>query len=179
MVAESENKQKLNTFFSEEYKSLRIYVRSRLKKSSDNDPEDIIQDVAMKLFERADNLAPIKNIAAFVYRSIRNKIIDILRVNNPKSYLDERFEEFANEFSSAYSEKADNSYSDEMKAELYNAIQNMKPKYKEIIFTINFEGYTFKELSKEKNIPVGTLLSRHHRALSILTEQMEIFKNKQ
>jgi RNA polymerase sigma factor (sigma-70 family) len=158
MITETDNSQKLKYFFSGEYKSLKIYVKSRIRNSVDHEPDDIIQEVAMKMFERADNLAPIKNITAFVYRSIKNKIVDILRTNNNKTYFEDRFEEFLNEFSSLNTDKPDNSYSEEMKAELYHAISDLKPKYQEIIYMINFEGNTFKKVSKEKNIPVGTFL---------------------
>jgi RNA polymerase sigma factor (sigma-70 family) len=179
MVKESDNKQKLKTFFSEDYLSLRSYVRSRIRNSSESDTDDIIQEVAVKLFERADNLAPIKNIAGFVYRSIRNKIIDTLRSNNSKSNFDDRLEELTFEFTENFLDKSDDPFSDEIKTELYHAISDLKPKYKEIIYAINFEGYTFKKLSKEKNIPVGTLLSRHHRALALLAQKLEKFRNKQ
>jgi RNA polymerase sigma-70 factor (ECF subfamily) len=178
MVAESDNKQKLNQFFSEEYKSMKGYIKSGIKSSVYTDPEDIIQDVAAKMFERADNLAPIKNIAGFVYRSIKNKIIDIMRTSKTGTHLDERFDDFVGELSSDYIENSDNSYSDEIKNELHKAISSLKPKYKEIIYAVDFEGISFKKLSKQTNVPIGTLLSRHHRALSILTEQLEQIKHK-
>jgi RNA polymerase sigma-70 factor (ECF subfamily) len=176
IVAESENTKNLKQFFSKEYKSMRRYVRSKLTLTVDKEPDDIIQEVALKIFERADNTAPIKNVAAFVYHSIKNKIIDILRNEKKKTYLNDYIEEFIHEYCVINNEKPDNSYSEKMKSALINAISNLKPEYKNIIYAIDFECYTYKEISIETNSPVGTLLSRHHRAISLLMEQLEKFK---
>lgn len=67
----------------------------------------------------------------------------------------------------------DNAYSEVIKKELELKIMNLKPVYKEIIIAIDFEGYTYKELSEELEIPVGTLMSRRHRALGILLRKIE------
>ena len=64
-----------------------------------------------------------------------------------------------------------------MKNELINAITNLKPDYQDIIIAIDFEDYTYKEFSEETGIPEGTLMSRRHRALSLLFKQLEQFKN--
>ena len=78
MDSEKENKKQLESFFKQEYNTMRGYINSRVKASTEVDAEDIIQDVAVKLFALADNNR-IGNVAGFVYRSIRNKIIDISR----------------------------------------------------------------------------------------------------
>ena len=82
MSSESENKEKLNAFFGKEYQSLKVYVRSKIKTSVNKDAEDIIQDVALKLFAGADRYSPINNVAGFVYYAIKNKIIDVMRSNS-------------------------------------------------------------------------------------------------
>lgn len=43
------------------------------------DPEDIVQDIALKVFDKIDFNNPIENIAAYVFRAIRNQIIDYQR----------------------------------------------------------------------------------------------------
>ena len=71
MNSESENSKKLQAFFGEEYRSLKIYVNSRIRDTANRNAEDIIQDVALKLFSGADRYAPINNVAGFVYRSVK------------------------------------------------------------------------------------------------------------
>jgi len=174
MISDTGNYKKLKTFFNEEYHLLKAYVNSRINDAADRDAEDIIQDVALKIFSRTDNLSPINNVAAFVYSSIKNKIIDIMRTKKEKFRIDDEIEIRLIEFTELYYGKSDNSYSDEMKNELMKAIFSLKPYYKDIIIAIDFEGFTYKDLSLETGIPQGTLMSRRHRALSLLFKQLEI-----
>ena len=176
MTSESVNKKKLRTFFSKEYLSLRAFVKSRINDVADREADDIIQDVALNMFSRADSLSPISNVAGFVYNSIKNKIIDTFRTSKQKSYFDDQFEAVVTDFAELFYGKSDNTYSVKMKDELKSAISNLKSDYQDIIIAVDFEGYSYQELSKEWNIPVGTLLSRRHRALSLLIKQFENFK---
>lgn len=171
---QSENSKKLNTFFNEEYSSLKSYVNSKLKNSVNRDADDIIQDVALKLFTGADRYSPINNVAGFVYRSIQNKIIDIMRSSkkNKIEYKTQN-ETKLNEFAALINETSSETYTDQMKIELKAAIINLKPNYKNIIIAIDFEGYTYKELEHETGLPIGTLMSRRHRAISILYKNLK------
>lgn len=176
MSRESENKTKLKAFFDEEYHVLKSYVGSKIRESTHLDAEDILQDVALKLFSGASTYTSINNVAGFVYRSLKNKIIDTLRKSKKTTYNEEINESKLNELIDVVYGVPDNSYSDAMKKELGIKIQNLKPVYREIIFAIDFEGYTYKELSKETGIPIGTLMSRRHRAFGILLKQLDYKK---
>ena len=43
MVSEEKQNNNLNTFFKEEYHSLKSYVRSKIEHTTESDAEDIIQ----------------------------------------------------------------------------------------------------------------------------------------
>ena len=79
MTSKKENKKKLESFFEKEYHSLKAYINSRIKVGTDRDPEDIIQKVALSLFSGAERYSPITNVGGFVYWSIKNRIIDVMR----------------------------------------------------------------------------------------------------
>lgn len=172
MTLESENNKKLKDFFAQEYQSLKSYVNYRIQANVNRDAEDIIQDVALKLFSSADRYSPIQNVAGFVYRSIRNRIIDIMR--SPKrtsAYDDNDIKE---------SESIDNDpnfdevlYSDELKARLHELVLNLKPDYRDIIIAYDFQGYSYKEISQDTGVSEGTLMSRRHRAIAMLHKQIE------
>ncbi|GGD25405.1 RNA polymerase sigma factor [Hyunsoonleella pacifica] len=174
MNHQSENNKKLNTFFSEEYQSLKSYVNSKLKASVNRDAEDIIQDVALKLFSGADRYSPINNVAGFVYHAIKNKIIDVMRAASKKPpYPIENIETKMYTLAELLYENDIESYSEEMQSELKQAILNLKPDYKNIIIAVDFEGYNYKEISVETGIPIGTLMSRRHRAISLLHKSLK------
>lgn len=173
MASRTKNYNKFKEFFSSEYNSLRLYVKLKISETSEKDADDIIQDVAFKIFSRADNLQPINNIAGFVYNSIRNKIIDITRTKKQQTYNDDLLDRQLAEFVEEIYDKADKLETEKRIVQLKVAISELKPIYQEIIIAIDFEGYTYKELSIETEIPEGTLLSRHHRAISLLYKQLE------
>jgi RNA polymerase sigma-70 factor (ECF subfamily) len=51
---------------------------------------------------------------------------------------------------------------------MMQAIEKLKPEQQEVIIATEFEGYTFEELSEKTGVPIGTLLSRKHRAMAKL-----------
>ncbi|KAA1246006.1 RNA polymerase sigma factor [Aquimarina sp. RZ0] len=172
MNSESENSKKLTDFFGREYRSLKAYVHTRIKDTVNKNAEDIIQDVALKLFSGADRYAPINNVAGFVYRSIKNRIIDITRTTKQTTTI-----EIDNDFldlADILYPSTDNETSEQTIAMLKNGIDQLKPGYRDIIIAVDFEGYSYKEISKETGIPEGTLMSRRHRAIGILYKKLAL-----
>ncbi|WP_298520457.1 RNA polymerase sigma factor [uncultured Kordia sp.] len=169
---ESENSKKLQDFFGREYNSLKFFVNTKISDSVNRNAEDIIQDVALKLFSGADRYAPINNVAGFVYKSIRNRIIDIMR--KPKKVdaveVDSEFSEIA----LMLHQSTDNPITEEKISILKRCIKQLKPPYRDIIIAVDIEGYTYKEISNETGIPEGTLMSRRHRAIGILYKKIEL-----
>ena len=176
MASETKNNKELKAFFNEEYHNLKAYVLSKIENDADRDAEDIIQDVALKVFSRKEVL-PINNIAGFVYHSIKNKIIDTIRKRKSHTHLEDDFENRLSEFVKLFYGDTDNSYPEAMKIELKRAIFNLKPYYRDIILAVDVEGYSYKEISYETGIPIGTLLSRRHRAISELHKKLKIKKD--
>lgn len=173
---ESENTKKLKEFFSREYVSLKRYVSTKINDTANRDAEDIIQDVALKLFSGADRNAPINNVAGFVYKSIKNKIIDVMRTSKKINSvdIDDNLLNLVDVIN-----QSDNSYtSDQMILVLKKCIEQLKPAYKDIIIAMDFEGYSYREISIETEISIGTLMSRRHRAIGILYRKIELEINK-
>ena len=178
MNHKSENNKKLKAFFDKEYNVLKSYVGSKIKQNINQDAEDIIQDVALKLFSGVSGYSPINNVASFVYRSLRNKIIDRMR-KNKQNISDEDIDALKlNELTQALYGASEDVYSEAMKEEIKVRMLSLKPIYKEIIIAIDFEGYTYNELAQDLGVPIGTLMSRRHRALGLLLKKIELKNNK-
>ncbi|MFK5972910.1 MAG: RNA polymerase sigma factor [Flavobacteriaceae bacterium] len=169
MISDTENHKRLNAFFTDEYHSLKAYVNSRIDDAADRDAEDVIQDVALKIFSRPQDALPITNIAGFVYNSIRNKIIDVMRTKKERLDVDLELENLWTDFAELFYAKSANEYPEHLKAKLKWAVLDLKPHYRDIILAIDFEGYTYSEITEQTGIPSGTLMSRRHRAMSLLS----------
>lgn len=110
-----------------------------------------------------------------MYSAIRNRIVDLLRTRKTRIGDERVLEELWTEFSELFYEKSEEPYSDTVQKRLKEALTNLKPAYRDIIIAIDFEGYTYREISEETGIPQGTLMSQRFRALSLLNN---ILKNK-
>lgn len=176
MVSKKQQDNNLTNFFEEEYNSLKNFVRSKINHTAESDAEDIIQDVALRLFSRPINALPIHNIGGFVYNAIKNRIIDVMRTKKERIHNDETVELLWTDFASKFYEDLSEEYPAQLIHKLKEAITELKPLYRDIIIAVDFENYTYKEISEQTGIPPGTLMSRRHRAMSILTKKLESLK---
>jgi RNA polymerase sigma factor (sigma-70 family) len=163
-------------FFKTERTRLVAYVRRLIDDAADRDGEDIVQDVMLNLFIMADVTIPMENLAAYVYRSIRNRVIDVMK----KRGLDEvSLDADAGAAVSLKDILSDRRYDtateidkNDTRDALYRAINSLDSEDKAIIIMTEFEGRSFREISDAWDVPIGTLLSRKSRALVKIREQL-------
>jgi RNA polymerase sigma-70 factor (ECF subfamily) len=56
---------------------------------------------------------------------------------------------------------------------LKETISQLRPDEQAVIIATEFENQTYEDLSEDWDIPIGTLMSRKHRALSKLQKILE------
>ncbi|MFP4023842.1 MAG: RNA polymerase sigma factor [Thiohalospira sp.] len=175
MIKENKHKSVLS-FISSEYRQMINYVKKYFNEKYYNiSAEDIIQDVALNIFSKLDFDEKVENIAAYVYRSLKNRINDYRR----KKRNEIPFQVFDND-------DVDNSFTDRI-TDLVNlddyqiddnifyeklklALDRLNPNQQMVFIATEMDGYSFEELSKKLNIPIGTLLSWKHRGVKKLKE---------
>ncbi|NKI30971.1 RNA polymerase sigma factor [Croceivirga thetidis] len=177
MTSKETNQNNLSEFFRDEYHQLKGYVRSKLEDTADGDAEDIIQDVALRLFSRPEEALPITNIGGFVYHSLKNKIIDVMRTKKRIDRDEDLAEKEDSSFSDHYQETMNEGFPEELIRKLRPIILSLKPPYRDIIIAIDYEGYSYREISEQTGISIGTLMSRRHRALAQLHKKLNRIKN--
>ena len=122
--------------------------------------------------------APIRNLSAYIYRALKNRVIDYLRQKRSSLSLEEpRSDEQVPTLADLLS---DNSIAPQSELErkdlhdlLYQAIDALKPEDRAIILATDFEGWTFRDLAEEWDMPLGTLLARKARALKKIRRFLE------
>ena len=149
---------RLAEFLRQERQALIGYARRRIDDAADHEAEDIVQDVAVHLFDRADPSIPIQNLAAYIYRALRNRIVDFYRSRRETIVLPE----------ARLASGQDPSYAiekEEMLDDVFEAMEELSVEERAVVLATEVEGRTFKELAGEWGIPLGTLLARKSRAL--------------
>ncbi len=155
-----------------EQKNFLQYIRRRIKNISDMDAEDIVADVVFNVYNKVDIQYHIENILAYMYRSIKNKMIDYLRQPSKPLSLDQPDESSGREILEfivdASADIEIKMQQEELRNQLYGALMKLEPKQRAVWIATEIEGYTFKELAAKWGEPIGTLLSRKSRATKIL-----------
>lgn len=173
----SGKQETLADFFRGEYGRLVAFVRQRIDDAADRDGEDIVQDVALSLFERADVGAPLYDVAAYVYRALRNRVIDTLRERRDERSMDapgagDEGQSLAQLIGDARADTPGEVLKGELRERLYAALASLTEAEREVVLLTEFEGVSFAELAREYGEPVGTLLSRKSRALKKIRERL-------
>jgi RNA polymerase sigma factor (sigma-70 family) len=171
--------ERLIDFFRNERRRLIRYVKRWIDDTAERDGEDIVQEVILSIFNRADVTIPIENLTAYVYQALRNRAIDFLRkkrtdvvsleddiLNDSNLSLGDFLPDSRYRADSALDLK-------EQRQRLFRAIETLSDQYKAIIIETEFEGRSFRELSEQWSIPIGTLLARKSRALKRIKEAFD------
>jgi RNA polymerase sigma factor (sigma-70 family) len=166
-------RKSLDRFFRNEYHKLVSFVRKNLdERFYEASPEDIIQDVALGLINKLDLDVQIGNLTGYIYRSVRNKIIDYQKKKQRnvsiESFTDTKNENYLLNTVTDETLTEEKDYANIEPELLQQAIAQLRPDEQAVIIATEFEERSYEELSMEWDVPMGTLLSRKHRALSKL-----------
>jgi len=164
-------REKIAEFFRIEQQRLLRYVQRRVDDTAERAGEDIVQEVALNLFNHADISIPIENISAYVYRSLRNRIIDHLRkrkgdlISLDSVLFDQSKLSLADMIQDYRYHPGIEVDNKQIRQRVFEAIESLNAEQKAIMIETEFAGRTYRELSKAWGIPVGTLLARKSRAI--------------
>jgi len=173
-------KDRFIDFFRVERRRLIGYVRRWIEDTAERDGEDIVQDVAFNVFNKADVTEPIENLTAYVYQALRNRTIDLIR--KKRSHVMSLDTEVNNETKVSLSDLIlDSRYrpdkeleKKELRRRIFQAIDSLNDQDRAIILETEISGRSFRELSEQWKVPIGTLLARKSRALRKIRETLEI-----
>lgn len=163
-------KKRIADFFTKEKSRLVNYVRRWIQDTAERDGEDIVQDVMLNIFDSTDITAPVENLAAYVYRSLYNSAVDMLRKSKRTVSFDTGIDhEHDMSFLDVLSDIRYDAHSamqkKDLRARIFEAVDRLNPALRAVFIATEFEGRSFRELSDAWDMPIGTLLSRKHRAV--------------
>jgi RNA polymerase sigma factor (sigma-70 family) len=173
-----ETKDTIADFFGRERQNLLRYLRNRAADLSEMDLEDAIGEIMLSLVDKADLAGQIENLAAYVYRAVRNKTIDFLRRRRRLVPLDEAA--LGDNRDVPGRGPSDGGGSDlwaeirdrEFREQLVAALDELEPRQRAVWIATEVEGYPFRELAELWGEPIGTLLARKHRATAALRKSL-------
>ncbi|GAB2956540.1 RNA polymerase sigma factor [Hymenobacter coalescens] len=180
-AAMTEQNDRVQQAVREQRGKLLSFIRRRIPDEAD--AEDVLQDVFYELVQSYRLVKPVEQMAAWLFRVARNKIID--RYRRPKAAS---LEEAAVYHSAADSDEPllladvlpapDDSTETAMAREtimeaILDALDELPPAQRQVFVWHEFEGKSFKQMAEETGVPLKTLISRKHYAVLQLRTKLQ------
>jgi RNA polymerase sigma factor (sigma-70 family) len=156
----------------------KLFAFIRRRVGSDNQAEDILQDVFYQLLTSYSVTEPLEQMTGWLFTVARNKIIDWYRRRRPGDRaLDESLDGgpvTLAEMLPAAGERPDTGYDREIIAEeLAEALDELPEKQRQVFIMHEIEGKSFNEIREVTGDPLNTLLSRKRYAVQFLRRRLE------
>lgn len=146
---------------------------------SPSDAEDLVQDTVLKAFRFYDRFEPGTNMKAWLLRILTNTFINRYRRQiRERNTLDEPSAQVIGEgvMSRAAMRSLSEPTSDAERAllcaEIQKALDGLSDEYRLVIELSDIQGLSYRETADALGCPVGTVMSRLHRARKIMQREL-------
>jgi RNA polymerase sigma-70 factor (ECF subfamily) len=143
---------------------LKTFIKHRV--NNDQDAEDILQIIFLKINDNIDNLVNGDRIQAWIYTIARNTIYDFYRAQKHDLYIENLAED------KLCNQQEDELLNYEIAQCLKSMIQYLPDKYKQAIILTEYHNLTQRELALQLGISVSGAKSRVQRARALLKEMI-------
>ncbi len=161
------------------------FIRNRV--SDLEDAQDILQDVYYEFTEFSRTDESIEQVASWLFRVARNKIIDKYRKKktdrlddiklNRKQNEEENY--FLSELIAADHTNPDDQFDNTMlMTAIEDALRELPKEQREVFSMHELENKSFKEISELTGASINTLLSRKHYAVQHLRKKLNNLYNE-
>jgi RNA polymerase sigma factor (sigma-70 family) len=165
-----------------ERKRLLDFIRQRVP--TEEDAEDILQDVFYQFTNAYRSMEPIEKVTSWLFTVARNRITDFFRKKKAVSFSslskpassdeDDEQNYFLEEIMQDMSDSPEGQYVRSLVWDTLNAALEELPDEQREIFTLHeLEGVSFKEMSEKMKLPLNTLLSRKRYAVLHLRKRLQ------
>lgn len=132
--------------------------------------KDILQNVFMKLWEKREQLLITTSIKSYLFKSAYHEFINHYKKTKSLSKLEKKYHESLERIALDHEEDS----LDRIMSEIYNEIDKLSPKCKEVFLLSRKEGLTNKEIAIYLNISVKTVEAQISKAFKVLRNRLEV-----
>lgn len=143
----------------------------------EEDANDLVQETFLKAFKYMHHYESGNNAKAWLFRILKNAFINEYRkVTKRPNIVDfDEVAEFHRNDDEGMHGKLDmreELFGDLMGDEVTKALNALPVDFKTVILLCDIEGFTYEEIAKIIDIPIGTVRSRLHRSRQMLKESL-------
>jgi RNA polymerase sigma-70 factor (ECF subfamily) len=144
----------------------------------EDDANDLVQETYMKAYRFANSYVEGTNAKAWLFKILKNAFINEYRKKSKQpnkvdyeeivSYHDQEDVQLVGTL-----DLREEIFQDMLGDEVTKAINTLPVDFRTVILLCDIEGFTYEEIAKIIDIPIGTVRSRLHRARQMLKELLE------
>jgi RNA polymerase sigma-70 factor (ECF subfamily) len=143
----------------------------------EDDANDLVQDTYLKAFRFISSFEQGTNAKAWLFRILKNSFINDYR----KKSKEPAKVDYQDVETTYNSEDAEAEHTVDLRAETVSdligdevatALNSLPVDFRTVIILCDIEGFTYEEMAKILDIPIGTVRSRLHRARNLLKEKL-------
>jgi RNA polymerase sigma factor (sigma-70 family) len=143
----------------------------------EDDAKDLVQDTYLKAYRFINSFEQGTNAKAWLFRILKNSFINEYRKKSkqPTKVDYQEVETYYNSDDVDYQSTTDlraESVKDMLGDEISNALNSLAVDFRTVIILSDLEGFTYEEMAKILDIPIGTVRSRLHRARNLLKDKL-------
>ena len=147
--------------------------------NDEDDANDLVQDTYLKAFRFINSFERGTNAKAWLFRILKNSFInDYRKKSKEPSKVD--YQEVETTYNSTEDAEMDattdlrtETVQDMIGDEVANALNSLPVDFRTVIILCDIEGFTYEEMAKILDIPIGTVRSRLHRARNLLKDKLK------
>ncbi len=180
IMAIQDTTEKENKIFEEEFLPQidALYTFAYHLTYNEEDANDLVQETYLKAYRFIGKYIEGTNAKAWLFKILKNAFINQYRKKSkqPTKIDFEEIISFHDEEDTSYSGYQDlreEMFEHMMGDEVTNAINSLPVDFRVVILLCDIEGFTYEEISKIVDIPIGTVRSRLHRARNMLKERLK------
>jgi RNA polymerase sigma-70 factor (ECF subfamily) len=146
---------------------------------SEDEAEDLLQDVLTSVFSKPSLLETVENVSAYLFRALRNRATDRYREKEEPLSLDEGWDDSEEEGSfldlviDPRPEAPEEIIRRDLFSGLERALESLPEDDRELIQRTELSSVTIDTIALERKVPLGTLLSRKSRAMEKLRKLLD------
>ncbi len=143
------------------------------------DAEDLVQETFTKAFANFHQFRAGTNLRAWLYRILTNTFINGYRKKQrePRQETTDEIKDWQLAAAEAHTSSGMRSAETEVldhlpDSDIKQALARLPEEFQEVIYLVDIEGYAYKEVAARMGTPLGTVMSRLHRARRQLREML-------
>lgn len=149
-----------------------------------SDAEDLVQESMARAYAGLRHFTPGTNSRAWLFRILSNTFVSTYRKRQrePVQVLSPEFEALISTAPGAADAKARSAPSAEEAvlgqfaySDVRNALGELPEAFRATVYLADVEGYPYKDIAEMLHVPIGTVMSRLHRARGLLRKRLAAY----